>query len=50
LKGALLKAKRAFLQVLDGYTLADFARRQDRLVPLWLGRRGRRSPQPLGKR
>src|SRR5437868_1372341 len=34
LKRAFEKARRAFLQVLDGYTLADFARRQDRLVPL----------------
>jgi Rrf2 family nitric oxide-sensitive transcriptional repressor len=41
LKGALEKARRAFLEVLDGYTLADFVRRKDRLIPLWTGRRAR---------
>jgi Rrf2 family nitric oxide-sensitive transcriptional repressor len=42
LKGALEKARHAFLDVLDGYTLADFVRRKDRLVPLWLGKRASR--------
>jgi Rrf2 family nitric oxide-sensitive transcriptional repressor len=42
LKGALEKARHAFLEVLDGYTLADFVRRQDRLIPLWVARARRR--------
>jgi Rrf2 family nitric oxide-sensitive transcriptional repressor len=41
LKGALEKARRAFLEVLDGYTLADFVRRKDRLIPLWVGSKAR---------
>jgi len=35
LKGALERAKRAFLAELDRYTLADFVARPDRLVSLW---------------
>ena len=35
-KGALAEARDAFLRVLDGYTLADFARRRATLEGLWL--------------
>jgi Rrf2 family transcriptional regulator, nitric oxide-sensitive transcriptional repressor len=35
LKGVLERARRAFLAELDRYTLADFAVRRDRLLPLW---------------
>jgi Rrf2 family nitric oxide-sensitive transcriptional repressor len=35
LKGALEAAQRAFLTVLDGYTLADFGARGPALIKLW---------------
>ncbi|HVZ72695.1 MAG TPA: Rrf2 family transcriptional regulator [Polyangia bacterium] len=35
LKGTLLRAKRAFLGVLDEHTLADYLPRAERLVKLW---------------
>lgn len=35
LKSALAEAQRAFLTVLDGYTLADFAHRATKLQALW---------------
>jgi Rrf2 family nitric oxide-sensitive transcriptional repressor len=37
LKNALFEAQRAFLQVLDGYTLADFLPRAPSLIQLWKG-------------
>ena len=42
LKGVLFEARDAFLDALDGYTLADLLVRPDRLRALWLGNlRGR---------
>lgn len=35
LKGTLLRAQRAFFEVLDQQTLADFIPRANRLIPLW---------------
>jgi Rrf2 family nitric oxide-sensitive transcriptional repressor len=39
LKGVLLEAQQAFLQSLDGHTLAEFLPRRDRLIPLWVKKR-----------
>lgn len=46
LKSALLEARRAFLDVLDGYTLADFASRRSRLQPYWDANLGTRPARP----
>jgi Rrf2 family nitric oxide-sensitive transcriptional repressor len=35
LKGTLLRARQAFLDVLDGQVLADYLPRRERLIPLW---------------
>ncbi len=52
LKSALFEARRAFLDVLDSYTLADFASRRSRLQPYWeasLGTKSvRRAPRSRG--
>lgn len=47
-KDALARAREAFLQVLDGCTLADFARRRGALEGLWLG--PQRDPNPPSAR
>jgi Rrf2 family nitric oxide-sensitive transcriptional repressor len=41
LKGALFQAQRAFLAVLDGYTLADFLPHRRELLELWGANRAR---------
>lgn len=38
LKGALLKARKAFFHELEQYSLADFLPRQQKLLQLWDGR------------